>query len=121
MKAHNRIVQSAMLAMALAMGSPAAAQSPSGAPPIQPVTLTMEQRHVNKEIILKDLKVTPPAATAATPTRAGDVVPAGVPLQPIPVEVSVKVPQIKSHSFYVKDNAVVIVDPKDNKVMETVN
>jgi hypothetical protein len=34
----------------------------------------------------------------------------------MPVEVAVKVPQIKSHSFVVKDDKVVIVDPKDNKV-----
>jgi len=44
------------------------------------------------------------------------VVPSGIPLQPMPVEVSAKVPQLKSHSFLVKDDKVVVVDPKDNKV-----
>jgi hypothetical protein len=34
----------------------------------------------------------------------------------MPVEVSAKVPQVKSHSFIVKDDKVVIVDPKDNKI-----
>jgi hypothetical protein len=34
----------------------------------------------------------------------------------MPVEVSAKVPQIKSHSFIVKDDRVIIIDPKDNKV-----
>jgi flavorubredoxin len=34
----------------------------------------------------------------------------------MPVEVSAKIPQIKSHSFLVKDDKVVIIDPKDNKV-----
>ena len=81
------------------------------------VNLTMEQRHIIKEIILKDLKVTEPADQAAkVPTNVGDTVPAGIPLQPMPVEVSAKIPQIKSHSFLVKDDKVVIIDPKDNKV-----
>jgi flavorubredoxin len=34
----------------------------------------------------------------------------------MPVEVSAKIPQIKSHSFLVKDDKIVIIDPKDNKV-----
>ena len=77
----------------------------------------MEQRHIIKEIILKDLKVTEPADQAAkVPTKVGDTVPSGIPLQPMPVEVSAKIPQIKSHSFLVKDDKVVIIDPKDNKV-----
>jgi len=50
------------------------------------------------------------------PTKVGDTVPTGIPLQPIPVEVSAKVPQLKSHSFLIKDDKVVIIDPKDNKV-----
>jgi hypothetical protein len=83
-------------------------------PPHEKVDLTMEQRHIIKEIILKDLKVAP--QTAEVPTKIGDAVPAGIPLQPIPVEVSAKIPQIKAHSFIVKDDAVLIVDPKDNKI-----
>lgn len=83
-------------------------------PPQDQVDLTMEQRHVIKEIILKDLKVAP--QTAEVPTKVGEAVPAGIPLQPVPVEVSAKIPQIKAHSFIVKDDAVLIVDPKDNKI-----
>jgi len=78
------------------------------------VNLTMEQRHIIKEIILKDLKTAPQAANA--PTTVGATVPSGIPLQPIPVEVSAKIPQLKTHSFLVKDDKVIIVDPKDNKV-----
>lgn len=83
-------------------------------PPQEKVDLTMEQRHIVKEIILKDLKVAP--QTAEVPTQVGQAVPTGVPLQPIPVEVSAKIPQLKSHSFIVKNDAVLIVDPKDNKI-----
>jgi hypothetical protein len=78
------------------------------------VNLTMEQRHIIKEIILKDLKTAPQAVNA--PMTVGATVPAGIPLQPIPVEVSAKIPQLKTHSFLVKDDKVIIVDPKDNKV-----
>jgi len=85
--------------------------------PQETVSLTMEQKHIVKEIIIKDLKVTPPEDRAAqVPTKVGDTVPSGIPLQPMPVEVSAKVPQLKTHSFLVKDDKVVVVDPKNNKV-----
>jgi hypothetical protein len=74
----------------------------------------MEQKHIIKEIILKDLKVQ--SQSGNVPTGVGDTVPSGIPLQPMPVEVAAKIPQVKTHSFVVKDDKVVIVDPKDNKV-----
>ena len=81
------------------------------------VNLTMEQKHIIKEIIIKDMKTEQPQDQAAkVPTKIGETVPPGIPLQPIPVEVSAKIPQIKSHSFIVKDDKVVIIDTKDNKV-----
>ena len=93
---------------------------PSTVPVVKPadtVNLTMEQRHVIKEIIIKDMKITEPQDQAAkVPTQVGDTVPSGIPLQPMPVEVSAKVPQLKAHSFLVKNDQVVIIDPKDNKV-----
>ena len=99
---------------------PVEAQVPSTVPVVKPadtVNLTMEQRHIIKEIIIKDMKITePPDQAAKVPTQVGDTVPSGIPLQPMPVEVSAKVPQLKSHSFLVKDDKVVIIDPKDNKV-----
>ena len=110
----------AVLMLVLPVEAQVPATPPSTAPVVKPqdtVNLTMEQRHVIKEIILKDLKVTEPADQAAkVPTNVGDTVPAGIPLQPMPVEVTAKIPQIKSHSFLVKDDKVVIIDPKDNKV-----
>lgn len=99
---------------------PVEAQVPATAPVVKPadtVSLTMEQRHIIKEIIVKDLKIAEPQDHAAKlPTQVGETIPSGIPLQPMPVEVSAKVPQIKSHSFIVKDDKVIIVDPKDNKV-----
>ena len=57
-----------------------------------------------------------PTAAANAPTKIGATVPSGIPLQPIPVEVSAKIPQLKTHSFLVKDDKVIIVDPKDNRI-----
>jgi len=101
----------------LTLAPPVGAQVPAPAPAVKPsetVNLTMEQKHVIKEIILKDLKVQP--QTASVPTKVGDTVPSGIPLQPMPVEVAAKIPQVKTHSFVVKDDTIIIVDPKDNKV-----
>lgn len=110
------LATAAVLTLAPPVGAQVSPTAPT-APAISPsesVNLTMEQKHVIKEIILKDLKVQ--AQTASVPTTVGEKIPSGIPLQPMPVEVSAKVPQLKSHSFIVKDDKVVIVDPKDNKI-----
>jgi hypothetical protein len=111
---------SAILTLALPVEAQVPSMSPSTAPVIKPadtVNLTMEQRHIIKEIIIKDMKITEPADQAAkVPTQVGQKIPSGIALQPMPVEVAAKVPQLKSHSFVVKNQQVVIVDPKDNKV-----
>jgi hypothetical protein len=104
-----------------ALPAVAPAQAPSNSPvpmPSETVNLTMEQRHIVKEIIIKDMKTptTPAQAAAKVPTKPGEVVPSGVALQPMPVEVSAKVPQVRTHSFFVEDDKVIIVDPKDNKI-----
>jgi hypothetical protein len=102
-------------------GTSGLAQVPSQKPvprTEQTVNLTMEQRHVIKEIIVKDMKIAP--QTTEAPAKIGDTVPSGVTPAPIPVEVANKVPQLKTHSFFVKDGTVVIVDPKNNKVAERV-
>jgi hypothetical protein len=114
-------VTAAVLTLALPVEAQVPASAPSTAPAMKPadtVNLTMEQKHVIKEIILKDLKVAEPAdqQAAKVPTQVGETVPSGIPLQPMPVEVSAKVPQLKSHSFLVKNDKVIVVDPKDNKV-----
>lgn len=113
-------ITAAVLTLALPVEAQVPAEAPATAPVVKPqdtVNLTMEQRHIIKEIILKDLKIAEPADQAGkVPTQVGATIPSGIPLQPMPVEVSAKIPQIKAHSFVVKNDKVVIVDPKDNKV-----
>src|SRR4051812_28458875 len=126
MGGHQRIKARLFVAAAavmLTLSLPVDAQIPStsGAAPSQQtaetVNLTMEQRHIIKEIIVKDMKIEPPQdQVAKVPMTVGEVVPSGIPLKPMPVEVAAKVPQVKAHSFLVKDDKVLIIDPKDSRV-----
>jgi hypothetical protein len=123
MSQRNRITTAlfaGVAAVILTLALPVEAQVPSTAPAVKPqdtINLTMEQRHIIKEIIIKDMKIAEPQDQAAKlPTQIGDTVPSGIPLQPMPVEVSAKIPQLKAHSFLVKNDKVIIIDPKDNKV-----
>ena len=81
------------------------------------INLTLEQRHVIKEIV-KDLKIE--NAPVDINFAVGDTVSKSVHLQPMPPEVAAKVSQVKSHLFLVKGSQVVIVDPKDNKIVDVI-
>jgi hypothetical protein len=86
--------------------------------PEQPkINLTLEQRHVIKEII-KDINIAP--AQQKIEIAVGATVPATITLSPMPQIVSEKVPQIKSHFFFLEDGKVVIVDPKENKIVDAI-
>jgi hypothetical protein len=50
----------------------------------------------------------------------GEAVPQGVNLQPMPDDVTRKVPQLKNNTFFVKGDEIIIVEPKDNTVAEIV-
>src|SRR5262245_21138887 len=97
------------------------AQAP-GEPPVsssRTVKLTEEDRHTLREIILRDMKVE--KAPENTKVSIGEPVPPGVHQQPIPADVTRKVPQIKNNTFFVKsDDEIVIVEPKDNTVADIV-
>jgi hypothetical protein len=115
------VIGALIAAAVLVTAPPAAAQAPGPAPlprGEEAVNLTMEQRHIIKEIIVKEMKSPGPAQdqVAKVPTEIGATVPAGVPIQPMPVEVAAKVPQLKTHSYLVKDDKVIIIDSKENKV-----
>jgi Protein of unknown function (DUF1236) len=81
------------------------------------INLTLEQRHVIKELI-KDLNIAP--APNSTETAVGTTVPATVSLSPMPQVVAEKVPQVKSHMFFIEGTKVVIVDPKENKIVDAI-
>ena len=106
------------------IGTTAHAQTPPATPPQQqlpPTTpklnLTLEQRYTIKEII-KDVKAD--GGPANVQAAVGEPIPQGVSPQPMPTAVAQKVPQVKAHRYFLTEEQVVIVDPKDNKVVEVI-
>jgi hypothetical protein len=92
-----------------------------GDPPVstkRSVNLNEEDRHTIREIVLKDRKVQ--KAPESTKVAIGEAVPQGVNLQPMPDDVTRKVPQLKNNTFFVMGEEVVIVEPKDNTVADIV-
>ena len=106
------------------MGTNVHAQTPPATPPQQELAptnpklnLTLEQRHTIKEIV-KDAKTD--ATPASVQAAVGEPIPQGVSPQPMPTAVGQKVPQVKAHSYFLTAEQVVIVDPKNNKVVEVI-
>ncbi len=86
---------------------------PPAVAPAPRLTLTAEQEYIIREIVLKDLNV---EKENVAPETVGDVVPDDVKLHPLPPDVIQKVPQARSHSFYVKDDEIILVSPSDRRV-----
>ena len=97
-------------------------QAQSTTPEIGPtprtINLTAEQGFIIREIVLKDLHV--PNAQSNAPQTIGDAVPQSVELYPIPPEVAAKVPQVKSHLFFVKDDEIFLVSPSDRHISDVI-
>ena len=96
------------------------AEKPAIAPAPRTINLTQEQRFIIKENV-KDLKLTKAQANATE--TIGDRVPDDIELHPMPPEIGNKVPQAKSHSFFVKDgdNAIILVSPSDRRVADVIH
>jgi len=95
--------------------------APESVPPptARTITTTAEQRHIIKEIVLKAPDVE--KAPADVDVTVGSTVPSTVTVQPFPTDVSTKVPQVKTHTFFVQGDKVIIVNPVDNKIAEVVD
>jgi hypothetical protein len=83
--------------------------------PTPKLNLTLEQRHTIREFV-KDMTVD----TADSKVGVGGPTPQGITPRPMPSEVGQKVPQVKSHRFFLTAQQIVIVDPKDNKVADVI-
>jgi hypothetical protein len=119
MKTRSVLLAAAVALAGLGMSAGAGAQTPNQPAATQPkVNLTLEQRFTIKELI-KDLNVQP--APASSDTTVGDTVPSSIKLNPMPADVAAKVPQVKSHLFFLAGDKVVIVDPKENKIVDAFN
>jgi hypothetical protein len=101
-------------------GMLAHAQTPPQQQELAPTTklnLSLEQRHTIREFI-KDLKSE--ATTRDVQAAVGEAIPQDIDPRPMPTVVGQKVPQVKTHRFFVTGQQIVIVDPKDNKVAEVI-
>ena len=93
--------------------SDARAYAQSGKP-VPTINLTAEQRYVLKENLLKDPNVK--KVPADTSIAIGSTVPANILVQPLPPTVREKVSQIQSHGFFVKVDAVILVNTEKNTI-----
>jgi hypothetical protein len=87
---------------------------PGGAPaPLtqRSINLTEEDRHTIREIVLKDANVH--KETADVKVAIGEKVPSNVTTYEFPAFALTKVPALKAHRYFVKDDQVVIVDSGD--------
>jgi hypothetical protein len=87
---------------------------PPAVAPAPRLTLTAEQEYIIREIVLKDLNV---QKENAAPETIGDI---GVKLHPLPPEVIQKVPQARSHLFFVKDDGIVLVSSSDRRIADVI-
>jgi len=79
--------------------------------PQRSINLTEEDRHTIREIVLKDANVH--RESADVQVAIGEKVPANVTTYEFPAFALNKVPALKAHRYFVKDDQVVIVDSGD--------
>jgi len=107
------------LCAVLLIAVPGYAQTPNPGVPAgtRTVNLTLEQRHVIRELV-KELKVE--SSGQDLKVAPGEEIPGKVALQPVPPLIGQKVPSIKAHRLYVTQSQILIVDPQDQKVVEVI-
>ena len=99
-----------------AQANPPANPPPVVSPPPR-LTLTAEQEYIIREIIFKDSDV---QKENAAPDTVGDVVPDNVKLYPIPPEITQKVPQARSHMFFMKNDEIILVSSSDRRIADVI-
>ena len=92
------------------------AQAPAETLTKSRLNLTLEQRHVIKEVF-KDMKIAPSATAAVS---IGEVIPDDIPLLLPPSDAMRKVPQVRAHRFVYTTERILIVDPKNKKIDEII-
>ncbi|HEV3159643.1 MAG TPA: DUF1236 domain-containing protein [Xanthobacteraceae bacterium] len=127
LRSSTRLLRASFLVIAASFGLTALGASsenvyaqaiaPPAIAPAPRLTLTAEQEYIIREIVLKDLNV---QKENSAPETIGDVVPDDVKLYPLPPEVIQKVPQARSHSFFLKDDEIILVSPSDRRVANVI-
>jgi hypothetical protein len=105
---------------AIAIGFGLASPHPASSEGASKLNITLEQKHVIQELI-KDAKI-----EAADDTKVlsglsvGDTLPTGLIPVPMPTAIGQKVPHIKAHQLVVSRDMILIVDPKDQQIVATI-
>lgn len=112
----RRIVVSITMVITLsAVGVHAQPSTEPAVPPRPRLALTAEQEYTIRETI-KDVKV--PKEKSITQT-VGESVPENITLYPLPSEIEQKIPQAKSHEFFVEDDdTIILVSPSDRRIAD---
>ena len=84
----------------------------------QSAKLTLEQAHVVKELI-KDQKIE--EAPISQHLDAGDRLPPGTKAAAVPSPIAEKLPQLKALRLVLTSQQIILVDPKEDKVYETID
>ena len=112
----DRIMKRAVLASASAatlMVGAAIAQAPPANDeviPLRSINLSAQQDYIIKEN-LKDMHIEQVSRT--NEIRIGDKVPPNIELHAFPPLVVEKVPQVKTHKFFITENQIVVVNPQN--------
>jgi len=118
---HSRILAGVVafgpIALCASINVHAQTNAPPAVAPAPRLTLTAEQEYIIREIIFKDAKV---QQENSAPDTIGDVVPDSVKLYPLPPEITQKVPQARSHMFFVKSDEVIIVSSSDRRIADVI-
>jgi Protein of unknown function (DUF1236) len=119
MRLLTSILVAAAAAVTAIIGENVQAQTnaPPAVAPAPRLKLTTEQEYIIREIILKDSNV---QKENSAPETAGEVIPDTVKLYPLPPEVIQKVPQARSHMFFLKDDEVILVSSSDRRVADVI-
>jgi Protein of unknown function (DUF1236) len=91
--------------------------APPAVAPAPRLSLTAEQEYIIREIVFKDSNV---QRENFAPETIGDVVPENIKLYPLPPDVTQKVPQARSHMFFVKDDEIILVSSSDRRVADVI-
>jgi hypothetical protein len=90
--------------------------TPAVTPPPR-LTLTAEQEYIIREIVFNDMKV---EKENSAPDTVGDTVPENIKLYPLPAAVIQKVPQARSHMFFIKDDEIILVSSSDRRIADVI-
>ena len=112
-------LSTALLAGSAIAQAPAPAPAPGSSPvPTRSIKITAEQGYIIKENVVKAPATSGQGDSAKV--EIGGKAPSGSSLQEFPELVVEKVPAVKSHKFFVSNGQVVIVEPKDNTIADSI-